>query len=175
MSNPQTNNQSSPEEYLINWMKTFVEKPHPLLGGMPPCPFARQARIGKKIKIIELLPDQPDSVVREHCLACDFDKTEVLLLVCDPSRWTADQTYRFRCELNQEFKDRDIVILEDHPDYRETIAGVSMSNGRYCILFAQRRSKLNQFSRQLKKTTKYYKNWSQSDLDDVVIWREDPQ
>jgi hypothetical protein len=53
--------------------------------------------------------------------------------------------------MNEQLRDRDIVILEDHPDYKETVAGIPMSNGRYCILFAQRLSRMNRFSRQLKK------------------------
>jgi hypothetical protein len=47
-----------------------------------------------------------------------------------------------------------------------------MSNGRYCILFAQRLSRMNRFSRQLKKTSDYYDYWSQSELEDVVTWRD---
>ena len=36
---------------LLTWMEEFVEKPHPSLGGWPPCPFARQARLSKNLDI----------------------------------------------------------------------------------------------------------------------------
>jgi hypothetical protein len=36
------------EHDLLKWMEEFVEVPHPSLGGWPPCPFARQARLSKK-------------------------------------------------------------------------------------------------------------------------------
>ena len=39
------------ESALLKWMEEFVEKPHPGLGGWPPCPFARQARLSKNIDI----------------------------------------------------------------------------------------------------------------------------
>jgi hypothetical protein len=43
--------QSTVESSLLKWMEEFVEKPHPSLGGWPPCPFARQARLSKNIDI----------------------------------------------------------------------------------------------------------------------------
>ena len=73
--------------------------------------------------------------------------------------------------MNHTFRRDDIVVLEDHPDYKEKIGSVSMSNGRYCLMFVQKKSKLNQFSNILKQTTDYYKNWTQAELDDVVTWR----
>ena len=30
---------------IERWMETFVEVPHPALGGWAPCPYARKARL----------------------------------------------------------------------------------------------------------------------------------
>jgi hypothetical protein len=168
----QTAKSNSAEEYLSEWMKKFVEKPHPLLGNMPPCPFARKARLRNRIKIVEVGPAEPNSRFLELCGEYDFDKVDVLMMVCDPARWSWEQTFQLRVQMNEQLKDRDIVILEDHPDYKETVAGIPMSNGRYCILFAQRLSRMNDFSKKLKETTDYYDHWSESELADVVIWRD---
>jgi hypothetical protein len=43
--------QSTVESALLKWMEEFVEVPHPSLGGWPPCPFARQARLSNNIDI----------------------------------------------------------------------------------------------------------------------------
>jgi hypothetical protein len=180
MTNPQNtapNNQpNSPQDYITEWMVSFVEKPHPLLGGMPPCPYARQARLKGRVKMVWISSAEPDSDCWTHIENTDFNKTEVLILITDRSRWTWQQAYDIRCELNKTFHKNDIVILEDHPDYNEKISGVNMSNGRYCLLFAQRLSKLNHLADVLENTSDYYKNWSQAELDDVVTWRrQDPQ
>ena len=34
---------------IEHWIENFVEVPHPALGGFPPCPFARAARLKKNI------------------------------------------------------------------------------------------------------------------------------
>ena len=47
--------QASPRivESIVKWMETFVEKPHPTFGNMPPCPYARQFRLQNKVNIVE--------------------------------------------------------------------------------------------------------------------------
>jgi hypothetical protein len=177
MKNPQKKSQknkkqkSSPQEYITNWMVSFVEKPHPLLGDMPPCPYAQQARLKGQVKMVWVSAAEPDSNFWTHIENTNFDQTEVLILITDRKRWTWQETYRIRCELNRTFHRDDVVILEDHPDYDEKIGEVHMSNGKYCLLFAQRKSKLNRFADILKKTTDYYKHWSKEEIDDIVTWR----
>lgn len=182
MKNPQKKSQkkknqnSSPQDYITDWMTSFVEKPHPLLGDLPPCPYARQARLKGRIKMLWLSEAEPDSNCWTHIENTNFDRVEVLIIITDLKRWTWREAYEIRCELNRTFHDNDIVVLEDHPDYGEKIGNVDMSNGRYCLLFAQRRSKLNHFSDILRETTDYYKNWTQAELDDIVTWRHrDPK
>ena len=169
---PQNPNSSPVEQYITEWIKTFVEQPHPALGDMPPCPFARKARLQNKIRIVEVGPEEPDTRFLELCSEYDFNKIDVLMMVCDPARWSWEQTFQIRVQMNEQLREQDIVILEDHPNYKETVAGIPMSDGRYCILFAQRLSRMNRFSRQLKRTTDYYDHWSESELADVVIWRD---
>ena len=40
------------EQELFKWMNDFVEQPNPLLGNWAPCPYARAARINKRIHIM---------------------------------------------------------------------------------------------------------------------------
>ena len=37
------------KEYMLQWISDFVSKPNPLLNNFPPCPFAKQAVLEKKI------------------------------------------------------------------------------------------------------------------------------
>ncbi len=157
-------------KFIKNWLKTFVEVPHPVFAGMPPCPFARQARLQNKIKF-EYYPspavwmDMYVDIVR-----CDFDKFDVLAMIIEADQFSAKETKRIARDLNKEFNEDDLVILEDHPDIPEKVKKVSLNNGKYILFLAQRLSKLTRFSNQLKNT-KYYKNWTKAHLKDVVNWR----
>ena len=171
-----TPNKISPQDYIRDWMISFVEKPHPLLADMPPCPYAQKARMDNRVKMRWISDAEPDSNLWTHTENTDFDRFDVLILIADPKRWTWQEAYQIRCDMNHTFRRDDIVVLEDHPGYGEKIGDVQMSNGRYCLLFVQRRSKLNRFSKILERTTDYYKNWTQAELDDIVTWRyQDPE
>jgi hypothetical protein len=166
------NSEQSPEEFVIEWMKTFVEVPHPAFGGMPPCPYAQQARIKNKVQFYTLADGEPDSNIWTRISDTNFDKVDVLVVISPATRFTADQAHEMRQQLNDTFLDDDIVVLEDHPKQNEIVAGVAMSNGKYCLYLVQKRSKLNRFSNALKKTSDYYKNWTAEQLDEVVNWRD---
>ena len=66
---------------------------------------------------------------------------------------------------------RDVVVLEDHPDTPESVKGVKLNNGHYILFLAQSLSKLNRFSKILEAGP-YYKNWSKDYLRAVKGFRE---
>lgn len=165
-------NTQTPKEFVIDWMKTFVEQSHPAFGDMPPCPFARQARIRDKVQFKTLTDMEPDSNIWTEISNTDFDKLDVLVVICPAKRFKPHAAHKICRQLNKTFWEQDIVVLDDHPAYKEKVAGVSMSNGKYLLYLVQRRSKLNKFSNTLKKTSDYYNNWSEKELDDVVNWRD---
>ena len=37
---------------ILDWCQRFVEVPHVALGGWPPCPYARQARLAGTVQIV---------------------------------------------------------------------------------------------------------------------------
>ena len=176
MKNPQKKKQnSSPQEYITNWIVERVEKIYPEFGNMPMCPYARRARLSGKVKLLWISSNEDDGNCWTHIINCDFKKTDVLILIADRKRWTCQQLFNIRLEMNRVLNSKNITVLEDHPDWQETVAGVDVTNGRYALLFAQSRNKLNRFSQLLKNTSDYYKNWSTESYEDVVSWREDPK
>jgi hypothetical protein len=172
---PNQKSKLTPQQYITNWIIERVEKVYPEFGDMPMCPYARQARLEGKIKMIEIRSNEDDGNCWTHIDNCDFDKNEVLILIADQKRWTWRQLYKMRVDMNRIFNAKNITVLEDHPGYRERVAGVTVTNGRYALLFAQRRDKLNRFAKILKKTSRYYDQWSEKAIADVVTWREDPE
>jgi hypothetical protein len=149
---------------LLRWMEEFVEISHPSLGGWPPCPFARQARLSKSIDIRQGQDPYNDCV---SLLDYDWSKEVVIF-------WYNDIDPELFLDLvsraNSVLLEKDIVALEDHPATEEIVAGVKMNFGLCPIIILQKNSKLNIAADQLKEKG-YYHTWSQSDLDKIVTWR----
>jgi hypothetical protein len=116
-------------------MKEFVEKEHPVFAGLPACPYARQARLQGRVRMIHMTSAEPDSNCWQHIVRTDFDKTDALILILDPRRWTLKYTHDVVDQLNSVFMPRDVVVLEDHPKQKEEISGVIVNNGRYIFIF----------------------------------------
>ena len=152
------------KEKLLAWMENFVEVPHPSLGGWPPCPFARQARLTKNIDI-----QQGQDPYADCLRLVDYDWSKEVVIFwyeyVDPD-WFLDSVNR----ANSILLAKDIVALEDHPATEEIIAGVKMNFGLCPIIVLQKNSKLNQAADQLREKG-YYHSWSKSDLNKIVDWR----
>jgi hypothetical protein len=156
--------QESVTSALIKWMEEFVEVPHPSLGGWPPCPFARQARLSKNIDI------RSGSDPFADCISLiDYDWTKEVVVF-----WYDDINPELFIDLvnraNSVLLEKDIVALEDHPDTEEIIAGIKMNFGLCPIIVLQKNSKLNLAADQLKEKG-YYHTWTQADVDKIVTWR----
>jgi hypothetical protein len=156
--------QDQVERDLLKWMEEFVEIPHPSLGGWPPCPFARQARLSRNIDIRLGSDPYADCM---SLLYYEWDKEVVIFWyqALDPVSFIGDVN-----RANNMLLSKDIVALEDHPDTEEIIAGVKMNFGLCPIIVLQKNSKLNVAADQLKEKG-YYHTWSQEDVDKIVTWR----
>ena len=156
--------QATVESALLKWMEEFVEVPHPGLGGWPPCPFARQARLSRNIDIRQGADPFADCM---SIIDYDWSKEVVIFWYdyADPESFI-DATNR----ANSVLLLKDIVALEDHPDTEEIIAGIKMNFGLCPIIVLQKNSKLNQAADQLKEKG-YYHTWTQADVDKIVTWR----
>ena len=157
------------EQKLTDWMVNFVEQPHPGLGRWAPCPYARQARITNRIKIVH----------SDHCRLIatieqelpELEEKEVVVICFDHAKISAQELEKLIKVYNQQvLMARNYVILEDHPDAVELVNGVCMNFGHCGLLVIQRLDKLTTASEQLRSKG-YYDTWNQSELDQVVTWR----
>ena len=161
----------TPTETIQNWISDFVTRPNPVFGNLPPCPFAQKAIIDNKVTFLELDGVASYPTLYQHILECDFDEIDVLCMIAQPDQFTARETVKLAEDLNGYFMKQDIVVLEDHPDIRESVKGVQLNNGHYTLFLVQRLSKLNRFSKVLEAGP-YYKNWSRSYLESVKGFRD---
>ena len=158
------------KEQLNEWMINFVEKPNPQLGNWAPCPYARKARIENKIEI--LFADAADLEIQVE-LALPLLATKEAFAMCFDHNKISPQELEERMQkLNAALMPRDYVVLEDHPDNQEYIAGVRMNFSKCGILLVQSLTQLNEAAAKLKDKG-YYDVWSHKNLEYVVNWRTD--
>ena len=107
--------QESVTSSLVKWMEEFVEVPHPSLGGWPPCPFARQARLTRNIDIRQGTDPFNDCI---SLIEYDWVKEVIVFWYdyIDPESFVDGVT-----RANSILLANDIVALEDHPDTEEII------------------------------------------------------
>lgn len=157
---------------ILNWSKTFVEVSHPTLGGWPPCPFARQARLNQTIEI--LIGQDPYLDLRNRA-RWGMGKYEVIIYAYDFTEWPYT---RFRSAVESANKEyllhRDLIALEDHPQSVEDINGVIMNQGQYALVLVQSLGKLNTATQQLASKG-FYHGWPNGYLDDLFKHRVDPR
>ena len=166
-----TKTKNNPTEEVIKWVKEFVEVPHPVFADMPPCPYAKQARLDGKVEFKEVTDMEPDSNLWVYIDRFDFKNKDVLVLIMDSKRWKPQYTKKLAGELNEAFKHKNILVMEDHPQLVEKVKYVVLNQGKYILFLCQERVKLQTFEKRLRQTD-YYKNWSSKYEEEVTgSWR----
>ena len=156
---------------VIKWVKEFVEVPHPVFADLPPCPYAKQARLDGKVEFVEVPTSDPDSLINKHIDEFNFVEKDVLVLIFQPERWSVDETVNLADNLNEKYKTQNILIMEDHPLKAEAVKDVKLNQGKYILFFVQSRTKVATFEKMLRKT-EYYKNWDSKYEEEVTgSWR----
>jgi hypothetical protein len=129
---------------ILAWSENFVEVPHPSLGGWPPCPFARQARLNNTVQV--LIGADPYFDLRNRA-RWGMGRYEVIVYAYNSADWPYARFHTAVEDANQEFLlSRDILALEDHPADVEDVNGVIMNQGKYALVLVQSLSKLKSTS-----------------------------
>lgn len=155
------------ESKILNWIERFVEVPNDKLNGWSPCPYARQARLENKIKIVNV---ENDNIFYDIITNLDSLNEGIDVIIFCIKDITVQRLDSVMTELNRHRYNSGFVFLEDHPMVEEYINGLKMNFGECTLILAQRLDKLNEASEKLKNKG-YYDVWSQDNLEDVVNWR----
>ena len=157
---------------ILAWSENFVEVPHPALGGWPPCPFARQARLNRTIQVLIGADPYFDLKNRSRW---GMGAHEVIVYAYDPEEWPYSRFHTAIQDANTEFLlARDILALEDHPADVEDVNGVIMNQGKYALVLVQSLSKLNTAARQMG-VKGFYHAWPEEYLTGLFENRVDPR
>ena len=149
-------------EQIKKWIDEFVSV-HNEQYGQTPCPYAKNALV-KYVKTNNI-----DWELKK-ILDCGL-LHEVICIYTATENYTPYELHHYVMEWNTIAMKKDLVALEDHPHSPEIINGVQMNFGHCILILVQKLSKLTAASNILKEKG-YYDNWTQEDLDEVVIWRE---
>ena len=157
---------------IESWIENFVEVPHPALGGWPPCPFARSARLKRTFEVY--LGTDPYYDLKNRA-RWGMDGKEVIIYAYDPEEWTHELFASSIESANQEHLLRnDILALEDHPADVENINGVIMNQGKYALVLVQCLSDLNAKAKQMASKG-FYHDWPEEYLQGLFHHRQDPR
>ncbi len=157
---------------IESWIENFVEVPHPALGGWPPCPFARQARMKRTFEVY--LGTDPYYDLKNRA-RWGMGNREVIIYAYDPQEWSHELFSASIQSANTEHLLRaDLLALEDHPDDVENVNGVIMNQGQYALALVQCLSDLNSKA-QLMASKGFYHNWPEEYLQGLFQHRQDPR
>ena len=157
---------------IESWIENFVEVPHPALGGFPPCPFARQARMKRTFEVY--LGSDPYYDLKNRA-RWGMGNREVIIYAYDPAEWSHELFSSSIESANTEHLLRnDILALEDHPADVENVNGVIMNQGKYALALVQCLSDLNTKAKQMASKG-FYHGWPEEYLQGLFHYRQDPR
>lgn len=157
---------------ILEWSENFVEVPHPALGGWPPCPFARRARLKNTIGIFEGTDPYFDLKARARW---GMSKYEVIIYAYHPTQWPYELFNQSIESANKEFLlSKNLLVLEDHPDDPEIVNGICMNQGNYALALVQELSDLNEKAAQMANKG-FYHTWPEEYLTALFANRKDPR
>ena len=157
---------------IEQWIVNFVEVPHPALGGWPPCPYARSARMKKSYDVRVGVDPYFDL---KNQARWGMGNREVIIYAYDPVEWPYELfSNSLKNANNEHLLKADIIALEDHPTDVEMVNGVCMNQGTYALALVQSLSDLN-VKAQTIATKGFYHNWPEDYLQGLFEHRKDPR
>jgi hypothetical protein len=156
------------ERFIGEWIIDDLSSPVAALGGFAKCPYAKKAYLENKVIFVKDYHDLEEAV-KSVTSSWDNEKTEVAVIRLDASV-DEERITELVDSFNSAYLSEDFIFLDDHVNNVEKMHDVIFNNGRYNVLFLQRRSKLAAATRRLEKTG-YYNKWTKEYYDEVVSWR----
>jgi hypothetical protein len=157
---------------IEHWIQNFVEVPHPALGGFPPCPYARSARLKKSYQVF--LGTDPYYDL-QHRARKGMGNLEVIIYAYDPQQWSHELFSSSLHLANTELLlHKDLLALEDHPADVEIVNGVCMNQGTYALALVQSLSDLDAKAK-LMAHKGFYDTWPEDYLQALFQHRRDPR
>ena len=143
------------EENIKDWIDKVAEK-RPELGGLSICPFAKKAFEDNKI-FWSYISYESEKYIESYIDSFHQDY-ELIAFINLGMNLTNNECISIINTLNKKYPK--VTFLKDHPDDPGFIQGIFTGNGKYPIILAQPKDKLDRARHQLNKTN-YYDYWDE--------------
>ena len=157
---------------IEQWIVDFVEVKNTALGGWPPCPYARRARLEQDYKV--KLGTDPYVDLLEISKT-GLNGRSVVVIAYDPVYW---EYQHFSASIQAanivHLIDNNLLALEDHPGDPETVNGVVMNQGTSALALVQSLSDLNDKAKLIADKG-FYDSWPEEYLTKLFQHRTDPR
>ena len=163
------------ENDIRDWSRKVLEVPNDTLGGLPACPYAQQAWKQNKVNVIETEHLGVETIIQANT----FDNTYDLVVIASYYYPTPEQLNQFTILLNNMYTDKDLHIMEFHPEYGAEDADLdflyaheweSSIEDEYAMLFIQSLSKVDDASLRLERLG-YYNVYPKDEYETLVLER----
>jgi hypothetical protein len=157
---------------IEQWIINFVEVKNPALGGWPPCPYARKARLERDFEVrLGLAPIHDMVKISKQGLG----GKSVIIVAYERTDYTHNEFSQALDIANREFLlPNDLLALEDHPDDIELVNDVIMNHGKYTLALVQSLSDLNAKAKTMADKG-FYDSWPDDYLQALFQHRVDPR
>lgn len=156
---------------LLQWIRDFVEVPHPALGRFPPCPYARKARLENDFEV--RIGTDPMSDMIE--LAEKGIAKSIVAIAYDPKLYPHSVFSEILNRANLDYLlSKNLLVLKDHPEHPDIINGVCLNQGTYALALVQELSDLNEKAAMVAKKG-FYHPWPEEYLQALFKHRIDPR
>jgi hypothetical protein len=153
---------------ISDWIINFLDVPQETLNNIAPCPYAKSALLGNKIKFVAGGENITDDMLYFHY---NWDISYDGIVIVYPKDIDSELFVKSVAEVNSSYYAYSgLIALEDHPQIDETIANINFNNSEYALIIIQQASKLKK-AMKILQSKGYYKNWTVEDLNNVVNWR----
>lgn len=153
------------ETYMREWILNDLSAPIAILNNFSKCPYAKTAYLENKVKFYEITDTN-----EIHTIVDDWIELLDVSVIKLPDSVDKDNIVDLVDNLNDLYMSEDFVFLDDHVDNEERMHDIVFNNGKYNVLFLQKKSKLDLATKKLEKLG-YYKTWTEEYYNEVVGWR----
>jgi hypothetical protein len=150
----------------VRYIIDFVEQPHPKLGNLPICPFARRARLENRVQfeVLELTSEGVLALVPSFTA-----KPDLHMMICIHPRkdgLSSTHIHRLVEVLNHALPPLNLSALGGHPEDPFNIDGLYTRREPYPNIQLLRLD-IGERAHQSIKNSGYYDHWTESNLRDV--------
>ena len=148
------------ETYITDFLRT----PHPRLGNMPICPYAKQYLS----QTVILVPNKGiTETLKEWSVLWDPAVHKVVVLGFPTGTLKTHTTERLCDKLQSTVWERDCTVLLNHPHNPYPVANVYTGFDEGVLVILQRTSLLDKARASLHKNhPEYYANWTEQELQE---------